>query len=131
QVVAAAPLAFTRDDVDRAGNGLRAGFRGGRTQDLDALDLRRVQRVDREARWQPFAVEQDERVAAAQAPHADGATTARRALHRDAGQALEQLAHAGVAEALDLLAPDHDLRCGAVAALAHLVALALTADLHP
>ena len=128
QVVEPLLEAFARDDVDGARDGPCTGLGGGRAQDLDALDLLGRERVDREARRHPLAVDEDLRVATAKPPHADRPAPPRRALQRDARQALQDLAHRAVAETLDLLAPDHDLGGGGLAALA-LVVVARAGDL--
>ncbi len=124
QVVQLPGVALARDDVDGAADRARAGLRGGRAQDLDALDLLRAQRIDRKARRHAVAVEQDLRVAGAQAAKADLPAAARRAAERDAGQALQDLAERGVALALDLVAADDDLRRGRLAALLGVAAAA-------
>src|SRR5206468_7422337 len=97
------------------------GLGGGRAVDLDALDLLGIDRVDRETGRHALAVEQDLRVAVAEAAHADLPAAAGPALDGDAGQALEDVAERRIAEALDLLAADHDLRGGRLAALLHVV----------
>jgi hypothetical protein len=103
-------------DVDAAGDGLGAVLGGGGAHDLDALDHLRRHLVQREARRRRFAVQQDLRIAAAQAAHADVAAAALHAAHGDAGQALEHFAQRGVAVAQDLFLVDDDLGGGVVAA---------------
>ena len=87
------------------------------------------QRIEREARRHPLAVEQDLRVAAAEAAQADRAAAPGPALDRDAGQALQDVAERRVAEAIDLLAADDDLGGGRLAPLLHVVGAA-AGDLH-
>ena len=80
-----------------------------------------VERVEREARRHALAVEQDLRVAVAEAAHADRAAASGPALDRHAGQALEHVAEGRVAEAVDLVAADDDLGGGRVAPLLDVV----------
>jgi hypothetical protein len=108
--------AFARDDVDGAGDGARAGFGGGRAQHFDAIDLLGRQAVQAEARRQALAVDQQLREAAAQPAHARRTAAAGCAGRGDAGQAAQHLAHGGVAEFFDLVAADHDLGGGGLAA---------------
>ncbi|MFO1267463.1 MAG: hypothetical protein U1F67_12195 [Rubrivivax sp.] len=128
QVVQPPPEAFAQDDVDGAGDGAGAGLGRGRAQDLDALDLLGRQRVEAEARRQPLAVDEQLRVAAAQAAQPRRAAAPRRAGRGDAGQAAQHLGDAGVAELVDLLAADDDARGGAAPARFD-VGIAAAADL--
>jgi hypothetical protein len=85
QVVEALAKAFTRDDVDGAGDRPGAGFGSGSAQDLDALDHLGIDRIQREPALHAFAIEQDLGVATAQAAHPDGASAAWPATDGDAG----------------------------------------------
>src|SRR5262249_8886229 len=76
---------LAQHDVDRAGDGPRAGLGGGSAVDLDALDLVRRQGLDREPARHALAVDEDLRVAVAHAAHAHPAAPARAARERHAG----------------------------------------------
>ena len=108
QIVRIGPLPFTQHDVDRACDGLRPGFGGRCTQNLDALDLLWRQRIHRKTRRHALTVQQNLCVAATQATHADGPAPARCALHRHTRQTLENIAQGGIALLLDLFTTDHD-----------------------
>ena len=113
--------------VDGAGDRLRAVLGAGRVQNLDALDHVGRQGVEREAGRRPFAVEQDLRIAAAQAAHADFTARAPgRAGHGNAGQALEHVGDIRVAILEDFLAADDHLAGRIVAA--RIIAAALDFD---
>ena len=114
-----------QDDVDGAGHGLGTLVGGGAARHLHAFDLARAQLVELEARRRRVAVNEDQRVARAQAAHAR-----RAALHVHARQALEHIRDAGVAVLVQFLAPVHLL--GHRRAAAQLgVGLRAGRDLHP
>ena len=97
----------------------------GALGDLNALNLSRVQLVQREAGWRWVAIEQHLGVASAQAPHAR-----RVALHVDTRQTLEDIGQVGVAKFIHFF-PAVDL-FGHLGAAAQVVVSRLAGhDLHP
>lgn len=108
------PLALARhlleDDVDTACHRLVAAVRRGGAGDLEALDQIGGQAVQGKALGRRFAVEEDLRVAVAEAAHADLATAARHAFDGDAGHPLEGIGNAGVSVTDQLVLADDDLR---------------------
>nr|GEU28207.1 hypothetical protein [Tanacetum cinerariifolium] len=108
---------FFQHDIDGAGNRLRAELGAGRAQHLDAFDHVGRQVVDGKAGRRFFAVDQNLRIAGAQAAHADFAAAAPgRAAHRDAGDAFQHVVDGRVAVFLQFFAVDHGLAGGIVAA---------------
>ena len=125
EIVRSTTPAFTQHDVDGAGNGTGAGFRGRRTQDFDALDLLGGKLLDRKTRWHALTVEQNLCVPAAQTTHADGTATTRCSTQGHAPQSFEH-----IALFFNLLATNDDLAGSGFAP--HLcIVVAVAADLDP
>jgi len=128
EVVGRALATFAQHDVDGAGNGACARFCRRRTQDLDALHLFGGELLNGEAGRHAFAVEQDLRVAIAQAPHADLPTAPRRTAQCHARQAFEHIANRGIALFFNVVTANDNFAGGGLAPLLGVV-VAVAADL--
>src|SRR5688572_5153488 len=105
-------------------------LRGRRAEQLDALDLVRRERLEREPGRHALAVDEDLRESGPHAAQPDLAAASGTPAERDARQPAQHFADRGVTEALDFFPADDDLPGNRIAAQIAILGAADLDTLH-